>query len=97
VQESRHLSSQKAREEVGTFIINGHCSDSVYILTDILMNRLFGYSYIYESWYNIFLFQQINHTNQHKRLIDQPNKPEHTKYFGIADRYVVLHCIHAIL
>jgi len=40
------------------------------------MKALFGCYYKYQSWYNIFLSQQISRTNQHKRLIDWPNRAE---------------------
>ena len=40
------------------------------------MKALFGCHYKYQSWYNIFLSQQISRTNQHKRLIDRPNRAE---------------------
>ena len=34
------------------------------------------YKPAYQSWYNIFLSQQISRTNQRKRLIDQPNRAQ---------------------
>ena len=43
-----------------------------------LIWALFGCHYkpAYQPWYNIFLFQQISRTNQHKRLIDQPSRAQ---------------------
>ena len=43
------------------------------------------YKPAYQLWYNIFFFQQISRTNQHKWLINQPNRAIH---FATHNKYI---------
>ena len=56
-----------------TIVLSHHAN---MYMKNFSLAPVFGchYKLTYKPWYSIFLSQQISHSNQHKRLYEQPNR-----------------------